>query len=719
MGDWRVQGAETLDRAESPGRVIDRPAPLLVSKRKGRQQLAKTSISANALASVTDALVARRLFILLPFAMILGLVAYVQLPFEPEVAALSAVAAVLIAAIALAWRSAKLPLLTILAAFWGGFCLMPLHGFWFGTPMQNYPAYGSYEARVDEIVSATPTNRRVIVSNIMPTDGSRPVTIMRVRLVVPPTPPLAPGDVISGKFRFAPVPGPVLPGAFDGQFHAYFAGIGAYGNVTSGFALVSKGHEWDAARAVENLRMAIGARIDAVLEGASAAIGRAMVVGDQSLISDETRTAMAASGLAHIYSISGLHLSIVAGGAFWLLRLALAAIPFASRWPVKKIAALGGIVTAFGYLLLAGGLANVPALRSTLMLGLIFGAVLAGRRALTMRNVAIAAIVIILIDPASVFRASFQLSFAAVVALIGVYEMPRRPILGERGRLLRLWHTIWATAMTSFIAGTATLLFSAYHFQQTAPLGVVGNVLVLPVVSLIIMPFAVLSVLAMPFGVEQPFVAVMGWGIDRLVDGAELVAGWSDGLAGNPLLTGWALVIGLLGLAGFAFLKNWWRVAAPVLALPLILLFGLDQRPDVLIADTTQAVAVRGEEGMGLLTGKAGSFAVEVWGQHYQEEIDAALPQARCDSLGCVASMGRYSVEVVRNAAAFAEDCGQHDLLIARMRAPTICSGGLVIDADDLAIGGVHWLRWDEAAARFKVRTAVPNVTRPWRAGRR
>src|SRR5690606_35449628 len=142
---------------------------------------------------------------------------------------------------------------------------------------------------------------------------------------------------------------------------------------------------------------------------------------------------------------------------------------------------------AAGYLLLAGGLANVPALRSTIMLSLIFGAVLAGRRALTMRIVAIAALAIIFIDPASVFRASFQLSFAAVVALIGIYEMPRPVHSGDCNWPQRLWSTRWTTAATSFIAGTATQLFSAYHFQQTAPLGLIGNVIVLPVVSLLIM----------------------------------------------------------------------------------------------------------------------------------------------------------------------------------------------------------------------------------------
>lgn len=665
---------------------------------------------------LAEAVATRRLFVLLPFAMVAGLIVYASLPFEPEAWALASVGAVLVLGIALLRQSSMLPVFCLFAAGWLGFCLLPVHGAWFGTNMLARPVFGLYEARVDEIVSATDAARRIVVSGIVPVTDDRAPSIARARLVVPPEPPLAPGDTIRGSIRLAPVPGPILPGAFDSQFHAYFAGLGAYGNVTGDFSRVSTGSELDATRAIEGLRMVIGARIDAVLDGPSAAIGRAMVVGDQSLIDDETREVIAVSGLAHIYSISGLHLSIVAGGMYFLLRLALASLSVtATRWPVKKVAALAGILAAMGYLLLAGGLANVPALRSTIMLGLVFGAVLAGRRALTMRNVAIAALAIILIDPASVFRASFQLSFAAVVALIGIYEIPRALVDGERSWGRQLWATIWATAATSFIAGTATLLFSAYHFQQTAPLGVLGNVLVLPVVSLIIMPFAVLSVVAMPLGMEAPFVMAMGWGIDRMVDGAVLVAGWSQGWTGNPLLTSSALIIGFVALAWFAFVNTWWRLLGPALALPLIMLVGLDQRPDLLIADTTQAVALRTADGLGLVSGQADSFAVDVWGDHYQEVIAATAPGSRCDQLGCIAQTERFSVAVIRNAAAFAEDCGLHDLVIARMPAPATCRGGQVIDADTLAAGGVHWLRWSEQAARFEIRAAIPNLTRPWR----
>lgn len=650
--------------------------------------------------------------------MIAGLIAYAGLPDEPQAWALAGVGLALAALWLVLRQSARRQLAGLLLAFWAGFCLLPLHGLWFGTPMLAFPAYGTFEGRVEDIVSATETARRVIVSNLTPVAGSRAVPMARARLVVPPVPDLAPGDRIRGQMRFAPVPGPVLPGSFDGQFHAFFAGVGAYGTVTGDFARIGEGSALDGHRSIEQLRMAIGARIATQLGGAAAAIGRAMVVGDQSGISDETRAVMAASGLAHIYSISGLHLSIVAGGVFFLLRWLLASIPAtANRWPVKKLAAIMGLVAAAGYMLLAGGAANVPALRSAIMLGLIFGAVLAGRRALTMRNVALAAVAIMVIDPASVFRASFQLSFAAVVALIGIYELPRAAPDSERSWPERLFGAVRATALTSLIAGMATLLFSAYHFQQTAPLGVIGNVLVLPLVSLVIMPFAVLSVLAMPLGLETPCVAVLGWGIDRMVDIAELVAGWSTGLTGNPLLTHWALLIGLGALAWFAFFSTRWRLLGPLLAVPLILLVGFEYRPDVLIADTTQAVAVRGETGMGLVSGRTGSFAVAAWSEHYQEEIGAAFPGLRCDSLGCIARTPAFSVAVVKNIAAFAEDCGRHDLVITRLRAPQTCSGSQVIDSDDLRTGGVHWLAWNAAAARFEIRAAIAQVNRPWRAG--
>ncbi|UYO00336.1 MAG: ComEC/Rec2 family competence protein [Devosia sp.] len=560
----------------------------------------------------------------------------------------------------------------------------------------------------------TPEATRLIVSSLTPIDGARALDISRARLFLPPEPKLLPGDSFIAPLRLAPVPGPVLPGAHDGQFHAYFIGVGAYGSATGTIERIGQGSNIDLARQAQAIRSHIAGRIDLALDGRSAAIGKAMVVGDQSDITDDTRDVMAASGLAHIYSISGLHLSIVAGGIYWLVRLALASIPALMALPIKKIAAATGIVAAFLYLLLAGGMSNVPAFRSTLMLALIFGAVLAGRRALTMRNVGLAAILIILIDPASVFRPSFQLSFAAVVGLIGIYELPRSQF-GASNAVERLWSLATATAWTSFIAGAATLLFSAYHFQQTAPLSVLGNVMALPFVGLI-MWAGVVAMLLMPLGLDTIGFVAMGWGIDGMLLVAETVAAWSQGLTGNPLLSGWTLMAALAALAWFAFIEDHWRLAALALLVPLVLVFGLEPRPDILIADTTQAVAVRDGDGMALASGRAGSFAVDVWSRHYQTEIAAAHSGTRCDGLACVVEAGVFSLSIVRNPSAFAEDCGMHDLIIARIAIPAWCASQQpAIGPDDLARGGVQWLRWDAGDQDFEIRPAIPNPNRPWR----
>lgn len=651
--------------------------------------------------------------------MIAGLICYATMPTEPSTYLLAGVAMTLAGLVVLSRARHALNGLRVLvqlAAFWLGFCLLPLHGLAFGTPMLAYPAYGTYEAQVDEVLSADANRIRIIASQFVPVENARTVPIRRARIVLPGTAMLAPGDRFRAALRLAPIPGPVLPGSHDGQFHSYFVGVGSYGSTTGTVEVLADGDVWSPTRNVQGLRSEIGNRIDTVLGGATAAIGKAMVVGDQSDITDKTRDVMAASGLAHIYSISGLHLSIVAGGIYWLLRLALASFPALVAWPIKQISAAVGIVAAFLYLMLAGGVDNVPAFRSTLMLALIFGAVLAGRQALTMRNVAIAAIIIILIDPASIFRASFQLSFAAVVGLIGIYELPRLRGTPSTGRIARIGGVVAATAWTSLVAGLATLLFSAYHFQQTAPLGVIGNVLALPFVSLVIMPFGVLSVLAMPLGIDGLCLAIMGWGIDRMIDVAELVAAWSQGWTGNPLLAGWTLVVGLIALAWFAFVETRWRLLGPALALPVILAFGFEPHPDILIADTTQAVAIRDGDEMALVTGRTGSFAVNVWGDHYQTEITAPHPAARCDSLGCILADPAYSVAVIRNAAAFAEDCGRHNLLIARIYPPQFCyAAGQVIGPRELKEGGVHWLVWNATAGQFDIRPAIENLNRPWR----
>jgi competence protein ComEC len=705
--------AETLQI----GAAAEAPAvpPELVRARKRLPVRDTTPRWTGLAASAMAALEERRLFTLLPFATIGGLIASVELPSEPQPLALGAGAAILAAVIATSRRDlARLRVAVVLAAFWAGLCLLPIHGALWGTAMLDRPAYGPYTATVDEVLSTTAGETRVIVSAIVAGGSARALAVRRARVLIRGGPSLSPGDVITGPFRFAPVPGPVYPGGFDTQFHAYFNGIGAYGNSTRTPTLVARGSEVAPAHVLDSIRRAISARIDAVLPQPSAGIARAIVNGDQSAVTDAARKTMATAGIAHVLSVSGLHLTIVAGSVFAALRLLLAGIDgVARRVSVKRLAAVGGIAAAVFYFGISGG--NVAAFRSTLMILLVFGAVLFGRRALTMRNVAIAGMVVVATDPASVFRPSFQLSFAAVIALVGAYENLRGDGMRDRGVFDRGWGYVRGIILTSLVAGAATLLFSVYHFQQTSPLGVLGNLATLPLVGFVMMPAALLAVLAMPFGLDGALLLVMGWSIDRMLEIAGVVAAWSEHLRAAPLLTPLALVIGLGALAWFAFFKDRWRLLGPVLAVPLVVAFAIDRPPDVLIADTTQAVAIRGPAGLELADGKARSFALDVWRETYSEPI-AAVARKSCDRLACIGeSTAGFTWAIVDDASAFADECGRADLLITRLYAPSYCRAKALIDRAELGAHGVHWLRWDAAAARFEIRAAIGPLNRPWR----
>lgn len=670
-------------------------------------------------ASAARALDERRLFVLLPFAIILGLVASTAARIDPDPFALGAVGAAAAAAVVLTRRRLGVLRLAVLAAAtWVGFALLTVHGALFGTPMLDRPVFGTYSARIDEMLSEGAGGRRLVVSDLRPLDGARELPVRRARLALGEGGVLASGDTISGRFRFAPVPGPAVPGGFDTQFHAYFDGIGAYATAIGPVGLVTPGEPALPGRLIEGVRRGIGARIDAALAQPASGIARALITGDQSGVAEDAREAMARAGLAHVLSISGLHLTIVAGGVFAALRIALSFwTGLSRRLSAKRLAAVAGIVAALLYFAISGG--NVAALRATMMIVLVFGAVLVGRRALTMRNVAIAALLVILTDPASVFRPSFQLSFAAVVALIGAWELSRGREGAERTFPRQIVGYFQGLAVTSLVAGAATLLFSVYHFQQTSPLGVVGNLLTLPLVGFVMMPAAVLAVLAMPLGLEVPFLNAMAWSIDRMLDLARLVSGLSSGFDASPLLTPVALLFGLLALCWFAFLKDRWRLLGPALAVPSVLLFGIDRPPDVLISDTTQALAVRLDGGLGLVRGKPTSFAVGVWAETYGGPISAAgaSDPVRCDSVGCIAkSPVGFTVAVIEDVSGFYEDCGSVDLVVTRRRAPVACAAPVVIDGADLARGGVHWLRWE--GGRFEVRSAIDDPERAWRVVR-
>ncbi len=647
--------------------------------------------------------------------LIVGILAYRATRFEPSIAAMALIAIVLAGVLLRNLHRQNLPLFVLLAAFWLGFVLLPIHGALFGTGMVRGVFYGTYNARVDAVHSNDGDRARLIISQITALEERRIPPVRRARILVPAEQVPEIGATITAPMRLYKVPGPVVPGGFDSQFQAYFDGIGAFGSTTGALEIVQTPQNLDIFRIIQDTRDTIGERIDLSLSAPASGIARALIIGDQGQVDENIRNNLAASGLAHVLAISGLHLSLVAGGVFAAIRMGLAfSYGLGQRINIKKVAAIGGMCAALIYLGLSG--ASVSATRATLMLLLVFGAVLAGRRALTMRNVAFAALFVILIDPASIFRPSFQLSFAAVTALVGAYEGYRSKRTGERGWIKKLFHFSAGIALTSIIAGAATALFAAYHFQQIAPLGALGNMVAIPMVAFVVLPSALIAVLLMPLGVESVFLQVMGWGIEQIVAVAAFVAGLSDGFVSAPILGEPALFIGFLALGWFAFFPDRLRIAGLLAAIPLLLAFGRLPPPDIMIADTTQAIAVREEGGLYLVSGRANTFATNAWGETYLEPISGTTENVTCDASGCIAQRDEFTLALVKGRDAFAEDCEMADLVVTRIKAPPFCSTlTQVIERDDLEQKGVHWARW--TGDEFWIRPAIVDVSRPWRPG--
>ena len=472
-----------------------------------------------------------------------------------------------------------------------------------------------------------------------------------------------------------------------------------------------------------HLRNAIRLRIEQALPGDDGHIAAALIMGDQRGISTKTQEAMRASGLGHILAISGLHMALVAGSVFWLIRALLALSPtLALNYPIKKWAAVGALIVATVYLGISG--ASVATLRAWVMLAIMLAAILLDRRALTLRNVALAALVILLFSPESLLSISFQMSFAATVALVAAYQAfaarADRASLATRDRSIfgRVRRSVGALLLTSLVAGLATAPFAIFYFQRLAPLTLVANMTAAPVVGFVVMPMALLSVLAMPFGLEVYPLHVMQWGLAWVVGVAERTASWSSGFGAVAMPPATAI---LLAVAGFLWLALWrerWRLAGLVPMAAAVAVAAFAPRPDVLVDDAASAVAIRGADGrLSILGGKGARFEVTYWLRADADPRPADDPSlasgTACDRLGCVGKMAGYTIAFARSRDAFADDCREADVVISALPAPKGCSTrALVIDGDRLGRYGAHALYLEGDGLR--VVTAYPAVRRPF-----
>ncbi|MBP0493111.1 ComEC/Rec2 family competence protein [Roseomonas indoligenes] len=576
----------------------------------------------------------------LPVAMGIGVLAYFGRLAEPGPAWLALPLPYLAASLILRGRR---PLAAAALALVGctalGFAAALLHAR-LAAPMPDLPRTAATVTGRVVNLDLLPEGRRVTLDAPRINDGPPLDRQLRVRLRANDPTPVQPGDTVSLRALVRPPMPPTYPGAFDTQRNAWFSGLGG-----SGFALnVADIVERRDPPFFAGLRAAIEARITSALPGATGAVAAALLTGSQSGIPASAIAALRDSGLAHLLSVSGLHVAVVIGIGFTLSRLAIAAIPWlALRIDSKGGAALAGLALGAAYTLLTGS--GVPMLRSFAMAALATLAILTGRRALSLRALALAAGVVILLNPAAVVGPSFQMSFAAVLALIGAAAAMRGPMqaLKSRGWQGKLAVAVLGLAATSIVAGAATTPFGLHHFGRLQLYGVAANAVAVPLTSFVVMPAGLLALLLMPFGLEGPAMTVMGWGVEGTLLTGRIVSAWPGAALTAPPIPAWGLGLFTLGLCWILLWRLPWRWAGlPVMAAGL--LSGLATTPpDLLVAADGRMLALATPGGV-LVERASGANRLtrESWLRSWGEDEASPLPRegdvpgAACTALSCL-----------------------------------------------------------------------------------
>lgn len=629
----------------------------------------------------------------LPVALGIGASGYFALAGEPSLSVgWTALAVALVAALCAAAGRARIPL-ALLAAVLLGFGLAKLRETAVANPVLDHAMVAHMTAR---IVTIEPREKgaRLVLDEIRSGAFAPGQAPRRVRVTVLNGAEFHPGDWLSLTARLdAPAP-PVAPGAGDFGRWLYFQSIGATGFAYGRARAIPPARDATLperlSQRIEDLRVRMTARIQAGLPGSAGGIAASLITGTRGAIAEEDDAALRDAGLAHALSISGLHMALVGGGIFWLVRALLAAIPaLVLRYPVKKWAAAFALAMSAFYLVISG--AAPPAVRAFVMLATVMTAVLLDRPALTMRSLGLAAAILLLARPEAITEAGFQMSFAAVAALVAVAEWEQqREGKVPRGMLFRYGHGI---LMTSLVASLATAPFTLFHFERAAHYAVLGNLLAMPVMGFWIMPAAALCVLLMPFGLEGFALELLGEGIEVMVEIGRRVSDLPGAVSlasAMPLAALVAMVLGGLWLAIWRQRWRWWG-ALPMLAGAL--LAGFAPGADMLVARDGQTIAVRGHDGLlHFLRKPRDRFAAREWLKRDGDGRDIAeavgLPGLRCDGMGCAVNLPPVIAAGLKPEALL-EDCTRAVVVINAAQGG--CKGPALVIDQQIAADGQGW----------------------------
>lgn len=655
----------------------------------------------------------------IPVCMALGVLLFFWLRADPPRWAGGVAVGLCSAATALAWRSlgGRMAAVAAVAAACG--FLAAQTATWRALPGAELPRTAVIVTGTVRAVDILPDGRRLVLDGVRLGESDPIVRRLRVRFKKGDQTAVVAGDVVRVRALMRPPAGPSYPGGWDLQREAYFNGLGGGGTALGVMTVLDHNAPAGLSAMIQAARDAIGQRVMASISGPPGAIAATFLTGSTLAIPQADRAAMRDSGLAHLLAVAGLHIGIVMGLVFGATRLALAAWERSALfWPTKPIAAVTALLAGGVYMLMAG--AHVPVMRSFAMACVVTLGLVVGRRALSLRGWALAALALMLFAPQEVVGVSFQMSFAAVLALISGYEA-LRPVLtrlyGHEWWRRTISHVI-ALVLTSLLAGTASAPYGAFHFGHIQLYFIAANVIAVPLKAMWVMPLGLLGLALMPFGLEGLALTPMGWGVQAILWVGQTVSAWPEATMAVRPMPGWGLLVFTLGLAWLALWRTRWRMWGVVPIVAGLLSPMLVPLPDLLVSGDARLIALRVGPQFWLQSVSGGSkYTREEWENHFAAGSFGVLRDGMPEACGAV-SCQVGPVLLLRNKAKVGDSaCTGVSLLVSAEPARGECPRGVaLLDRFTVWRDGAASV-WIEGGTARVVTDRQARGDRPWVPG--
>ncbi len=514
----------------------------------------------------------------------------------------------------------------------------------------------------------------IVVENISRLSPAEAPVKVRVRLGQKHKEAAKVGDVVSLRAILSTPPGPVVPNGYSPRKRAFFEQVGGFGYAIS-IPEVSEPETLSVKHHVARTRYAIAKRIMAVAPEETAGLQAALLTGVRRYIPPEQTEALRAAGLAHILAISGLHMGLLAGSAYFVFTFVLACIaPLARRYDIRKFSAILAVIAATGYLILSG--ASVATQRAYIMAAIVFAAVILDRQAISVRSVSVAAFITLMLHPESLTSVGFQMSFAAVLALVVVYRNWQNQLKfgSAYGWAAKVRNNAVSLSVTSIVAGLATGGVALFHFGRIAKYGLVGNLLAMPLFTFAVMPLGILSLICLAFGLEALPLYLMGQSLKPILQVSMWVESWDGAMTRVSQAPPWA--IGLYGLAFIWVLIG--QARAKVLGVFLIFFCAFAWMktpvPDIRISAEGRVAFWESEELQRLIvtSERADRYGREQFAEQAgRYDVDVAAmtdTEAPCDALACRFEVKGRTVSILNHPSEARLECEQSDIVILTQR---------------------------------------------------